>query len=352
MDTAQLRRRKQEIIDRYGEWTAHNIHLAGNLYTIGNAKVQHRLRRIVQNVADVLQRPLKDLRVLDLGCLEGLYAVEFARHGATVVGIEARDANLEKARFAKQALGLENLEFVKDDVRNLRPEKYGTFDVVLCLGLLYHLDAPDVFEFVEQMFVACNHCLIIDTSFNLLDKQSFHYKERTYWGCAYMEHEEQASAEQKADALWSSIDNVKSVWLTKPSLLNLLAHVGFTSVFECHNPSEINKLSDRITLLAMKGQRRNLECVPAMNDSKPEDWPENRPIRVDDMQTRGYALSKRILSAIPREPKEQVKRVLRYLGLMAPAAQPWEWREPWKARQNGHNDHEHTVAQEPANRPH
>jgi 2-polyprenyl-3-methyl-5-hydroxy-6-metoxy-1,4-benzoquinol methylase len=45
-------------------------------------------------------------------------------------------------RLAKEALELENLEVRLEDVRALDPQRHGAFDVVLCLGLLYHLDAP------------------------------------------------------------------------------------------------------------------------------------------------------------------------------------------------------------------
>src|SRR3989442_14143808 len=97
--------------------------------------------------SDITNKPLDSLRVLDLACLEGLYGKEFARHGAAVFGKEGRKANIEKARFAKDALALENIRFVQDNVRNLSVQKYGYFDVVLCLGILYHLHVPDVFHF-------------------------------------------------------------------------------------------------------------------------------------------------------------------------------------------------------------
>ncbi|MBC1220039.1 bifunctional 2-polyprenyl-6-hydroxyphenol methylase/3-demethylubiquinol 3-O-methyltransferase UbiG, partial [Nostoc sp. UCD120] len=86
------------------------------------------------------------MRILDLGCLEGLYSIGLALHGATVVGIEGREVNFQKAKFAKECLGLNNLEFIQDDVLNLSPEKYGYFDIVLCCGILYHLNVPEVFN--------------------------------------------------------------------------------------------------------------------------------------------------------------------------------------------------------------
>ncbi len=42
---------------------------------------------------------------------------------AWVVAIEFREANIEKARYAKQQLGIEGLELCRDDVRNLSEER-------------------------------------------------------------------------------------------------------------------------------------------------------------------------------------------------------------------------------------
>ena len=333
-ETTHVQRRKDEVVNQFGEWTAHNIQLAEGLYTIGEDSIQRRLLRVIQNVADVVGCPLSELRVLDLGCLEGQYAIEFARHGATAVGVDGREANLEKARFAKEMLGLDRVTLMQDDVRNLSREKHGSFDVVLCLGLLYHLDSPDVFQLVENMFDVCQRCVVIDTSFNLSAKQSFSYKGRTYWGCAYQEHEANATDEQKEENLWGSLDNLASVWLTKPSLLNLLADVGFTSVFECHNPSEIGKLNDRITLIAIKGTPHEIRSQPIVNERpRHEAWPEHRPFRVDAMQTSTYAISKAITGMVPRAVKVPLKRLLRAARLMRPARQPWEWEEPWKRKE-------------------
>ena len=141
MDPEQIRSRKQDIIARYGPWTAHSVRLAdGSIRSTTHWDT--RPRRFVQIASDLSRKSIEGLRVLDLACLEE-FGIEFALQGARVVATEGRPANLEKARFAKEALGLNKLELVLDDVRNLCVDRYGTFDVVLCLGILYHLDAPD-----------------------------------------------------------------------------------------------------------------------------------------------------------------------------------------------------------------
>jgi 16S rRNA G1207 methylase RsmC len=49
-------------------------------------------------------------RIADLGCLEGGYAVEFARMGFQTVGIEVRDTNIAACNFVKANTNLPNLD--------------------------------------------------------------------------------------------------------------------------------------------------------------------------------------------------------------------------------------------------
>jgi 2-polyprenyl-3-methyl-5-hydroxy-6-metoxy-1,4-benzoquinol methylase len=166
VDKLEIAARKREIEARYGPWTAHNLQLWDDLYTIrpgvagGN---EARVRQVLQLVADLAHGPIERLRILDLGALEGLFAVELARQGASVVAVEGREANLEKMRLAKEALGLEHLELRQEDVRALDRARHGEFDVVLCLGLLYHLDASDIFSLLERMHEVCRDLVIIET---------------------------------------------------------------------------------------------------------------------------------------------------------------------------------------------
>jgi methyltransferase family protein len=267
---------RQQVIDQHGAWTAHNIHLGGGRYTIGERIVgdEAKLRRIVQVVADTIGRPFPELRVLDLACLEGMYAIEFARHGASVLGIEGRATNLEKARFVKQVLGLDALELVQDDVRNLDVGIHGSFDVVLCLGILYHLDAPDVFSFLERIADVCTGIAVFDTHVSLSGERSVEFGDRVHRGEDVPEHTPESTAAERAGSLWASLDNVTSFWLTRASLCNALMAAGFTSIFECHVPAEPDKVADRVTLVAIKGRRQELMSSPLMAAHPWADVPE------------------------------------------------------------------------------
>lgn len=282
-DLDALRQQKAAIAAEHGDWSNHNLRLADGLYTVAPEPTpsEPKLRRMTQIVADWTGGQIGNLRVLDLACLEGLYGLELALHGARVTGIEGREANLAKARFAKEALGIEAIEFVQDDVRNLSRDCYGSFDVVLCLGILYHLDAPDAFAFLERVAEVCTGLAIVDTHVSDIDDLHYRYKDLDLWGKRYQEHDPDTPAEERRKVLWSSLDNARSFWLTRASLFNLLQASGFTSIYECHVPlvqkyEDLRraKLRDRATFVAVKGQRVRLRASDLSNDRPPEPWPE------------------------------------------------------------------------------
>ncbi len=94
-------------------------------------------------------------------------------------------------------------------------------------------------------------------------KASSTHSGAVYRGESLFEHDPSSSAEQRLEALWSSLDN-PTAWIpTKPSLLSLLARIGFTSVSECWVPAEPEKTPGRITALALKGASQEPQLVPA-----------------------------------------------------------------------------------------
>jgi ubiquinone/menaquinone biosynthesis C-methylase UbiE len=268
MNPEQIKVQKQAIIQQYGDWTNHNIQLAPDLYTISPelTGADPKLSRYCQIVADHIfvpgaKRSWQDLRVLDLACLEGIYGIEMALQGAQVVGIEGRAANLAKARFVQEVLGLKNIQFYQDDVRNLSPEKYGKFDVVICVGILYHLDDPDIFDFLSQIYNVCDRLAIIDTQLAIQPETKVTFQGQDYWGKKFIEHQPGDTSDQKLDKLWASLDNPDSFWLTRPSFHAYLEQLGFSSIYECHHPAvkryEVmrNKENhDRATFVALQGQ--------------------------------------------------------------------------------------------------
>jgi tRNA (mo5U34)-methyltransferase len=79
--------------------------------------------------------------VLDIGCNAGFYSIEMKRRGAArVLGVDSDEEYLRQARFAADVKGV-RIDFEKLSVYELAAlgEK---FDLVLFMGVLYHLRHP------------------------------------------------------------------------------------------------------------------------------------------------------------------------------------------------------------------
>ncbi len=240
-----------------------------------------RARRTLQTICDAARKPLAECRIVDLGCAHGQYTLELARRGATALGIEGRAAWIDRANESKRSLGLSNATFVQDDARNLSPEKYGTFDIVICSGLLYHLNSPDIFELMQAMYDTCTDFTLIDTEIALHPVAQTSWRGRTYHGLRYQEHAPESDRATRTASLGASLEEEQSFWLTLPSLLNALQHVGFTSVVQMRNPLDnlyvngtFRMHQSFVGLLAFKGRPIG-EFVGMGEKTEFEDWPED-----------------------------------------------------------------------------
>ncbi len=302
MDRQQIEARVRELSATGGEWI-YDVPLPGGVWTGGNRGIPHtRLKRIVQIIGDIVARPLSECRILDLGSLEGLFSVEMAQQGAEAVGVEVRQNNHEKAEFLKAALGLENLRFRKDDVRNLSEAGYGRFDAIICSGLLYHLPAKDAIELLRTLYDMVDKVVVIDTHIALAPERVFAHGGRTYSGKLFGEFAAGATDEERAKSRLSSADNDTSFWLTRPSLVNAMSDAGFSSVYECFAPAHMNfgapglESLDRVTFVGIKGEKIALSTSPAAN-ALDERWPEG---------TLAYAPPKATLKSLA---KRLIRRV-------------------------------------------
>ena len=300
MNEQEIRTRKVEIEAQFGPWTAHNIPLAHGIATNPQRPGPHPLlRKAVQTISDLSTKPWNQLRILDLASLEGFFSLEFASHGAEVVAIEGRESNNAHARFAAEVLGFRNVEFITDDVRNLSPEKYGQFDVVFCSGILYHLTGADACRFVASIKQVCNRLTIINTHIGLRPDHAIHWEGHTYSGFVYREHGPKDTPEMKAGSKWASLDNETSFWFTKPSLLNLLRAVGFTSAFEILNPSG-SVYSDRLTFAAISGKSQTVSMSPELALVREPEWPEHSSVSPHPAQATASSPWRRVAGRLGR----------------------------------------------------
>lgn len=156
---ADLRRRIAGI-----RWF-HSIELAPGVVTPGLDDTRSRL--------DILRLPadLSGRTVLDVGAWDGFFAFEAERRGAErVVAADSFAWNGEnwstKAGFelARAALG-SRVEAVEVDVLDLDPQRLGRFDVVLFLGVLYHMRHPLLA--LEKVAAVTGDQLVVETAVDL-----------------------------------------------------------------------------------------------------------------------------------------------------------------------------------------
>jgi len=126
-------------IAELGPWF-HNMELGG-LWTAPDHFLGNHPADKFARFAHLLTDP-RGRSVLDIGCNAGFHAIELRRRGAgRVLGIDSDERYLEQARFAARTLGQPDIEFCRlsaYDVGALGER----FDIVLFMGVLYHLRHP------------------------------------------------------------------------------------------------------------------------------------------------------------------------------------------------------------------
>lgn len=157
--TASARDELQQRVDAH-LWY-HSVPLPHGIVTPGENASSRALARL-----DLPAR-LDGLSVLDVGAWDGFYAFEAERRGAArVVATDSWSwhgagwGTKEGFELCRQALG-SRVEDLDIDVMDLSPEAVGTFDLVLLLGVLYHLRDP--ITALERVGSVCTGTLIVET---------------------------------------------------------------------------------------------------------------------------------------------------------------------------------------------
>lgn len=160
MNTRALREQVSAI-----KWF-HSIELAPGLVTPGAAGSTRDQLAVIQ-----LPDDLSGKTVLDIGAWDGFYSFEAEKRGAARVvaadsfawngGSWSTKAGFELAREALNS----KVEDVEIEVLELAPEQVGTFDLVLFLGVLYHMRHPLLA--LERVASVTGDQLILETHVDL-----------------------------------------------------------------------------------------------------------------------------------------------------------------------------------------
>ncbi len=129
----------QSRIEALGPWF-HNLELGG-VRTAPDHFLGDYPHQKFRKFADAIPADLTGKSVLDIGCNAGFYSIEMKRRGADrVLGIDFDDKYLNQARFAAEVAETD-IEFAKLSVYDVGTLGE-TFDLVIFMGVLYHLRHP------------------------------------------------------------------------------------------------------------------------------------------------------------------------------------------------------------------
>lgn len=130
----------EQQIRALGPWF-HNLELDG-IQTAPDHFLGDYPRCKLDRFAHGLPADLGGRSVLDLGCNAGFYSFEMKRRGAgRVLAVDTDPRYLRQARLAAEVLGIRDIEFRELSVYDV-PSLGERFDLVLFLGVLYHLRYP------------------------------------------------------------------------------------------------------------------------------------------------------------------------------------------------------------------
>lgn len=108
-----------------------------------------------------LPSDLSGKRVLDIGAWNGCFSFECERRGAAeVVALSLKNPEVTGFNKIKNLLD-SKIIYVQDSVYTLSPDVLGDFDIVLFLGVLYHLRYPLLA--VDRIRTICRGAVLIET---------------------------------------------------------------------------------------------------------------------------------------------------------------------------------------------
>lgn len=113
---------------------------------------------------DKLQLPgdMSGLRVLDIGPSDGFFSMSMARRGAEVTVVDYRAKHGHGFEAMEQLTGLA-FDYRQMNLYDIPDAELGAFDLVLFLGVLYHL--PDMMRALNIVAQLCRGRLLVETQF-------------------------------------------------------------------------------------------------------------------------------------------------------------------------------------------
>lgn len=120
---------RNKIASRSRWW--HRIEVTPGIVTPGEKNTIAELERM-----DLPER-LDRMTVLDIGAAEGFYSFECEKRGGIVTAVDQFSSEESGFALVRKLLG-SKVKHIHGSIYTLDPSELGQFDLVLCLGVLYH----------------------------------------------------------------------------------------------------------------------------------------------------------------------------------------------------------------------
>jgi len=158
--------------------------------------------------------------ILELGSFEGGHTPKLASHPTVthVLGLDGREANITRASFVHELLESRKVRFIQTDLEAIDLTKFGKFDAILCVGVLYHL--PEPWKLLRQMANTAPRAYIWT---QVTSPKKVNTTVNGYMGRFYKEH----GLEDRLSGLSS-----RSFWPTKDALVKMVKDCGYPNVKE------------------------------------------------------------------------------------------------------------------------
>ena len=124
-----------------------------------------RISYIKENIINTfklknLEKPLKNLKILDIGCGGGLLSEPMCRLGAEVTGIDASEKNIQVAKLHAKKNNL-NIKYYCNSPENLKTKI--KFDVILNMEIIEHVEDVNLFLKACSKFLKKNGIMFVAT---------------------------------------------------------------------------------------------------------------------------------------------------------------------------------------------
>ena len=160
---------------------------------------------------------MKNMRVLDIGCSEGFFSFEAERRGAKeVIAIDSSPDSINRFNLCRTALNSKVNAYLAT-VYDLNTRVFGTFDLVMFFGVLYHLRHPLLA--LQKIYDVLSGALLF---------QSAHFEDASLDAIAMAKFYPFGIASGSAD---KQLHDCSVFWIPNATCVrDMLHHVGFCNI--------------------------------------------------------------------------------------------------------------------------